>query len=381
MNAEQSKQVGFLFEKVGTLNISEKKAYLDENCTDPEVRKEVEALLARDKTASQFFPKDQTHKDTEVVKPPNQTSPMQSTEYEKNIEEKPISLEAYFNDFIGKKLNNTYLIEEKLGEGGMGVVFRATHLLLGNNVAIKIMTPELRKNSNDVKRFQREARVGWALSHPNIIKVLEFSQTQEGTLFMVMEFVKGEDLKSYIKRLAPLSISRCIELLKPLCDALDMAHKRNIIHRDLKPANILISEQNGVEIVKLADFGIVKLLKPDNQITAEGTALTDTGTIIGSLNYMSPEQLMDYNLGPTSDIYSLGVILHEMLTRDLPIKGGDLRKVLSLKTNYHLFPLPSTSFSFLPTTLDKVLRKVLSAMPQQRYQKAGELLEALRECL
>jgi serine/threonine-protein kinase len=381
MNIDQLKQVKFLFEQAINLNTSEENAYLDKYCTDLEVRKEVEALLAKNRTASQFTPKDKTYEDTNLKQDSSQNS-SETYSNRENPEENHshISLEEYFNYLIGKTLNNTYRIEEKIGEGGMGTVFRASHLLLGGVVAIKVMNPSPTQDKTDIKRFQREARAGWSLSHPNIIKVLEFSQTQEGTLFMVMEYLGGENLKSYIRRAAPLSINRCFEILKPICEALDVAHRRNILHRDIKPANIIIGQQNNTEIIKLADFGIIKLLAPNKQITTEGTALTD-GAIIGTLNYMSPEQIMDYNLGPTCDIYSLGVVFHEMLTRTIPVEGSNLREILSSKSNFHKLPPPSTIFPFLSPSLDKILKKVLAPMPQHRYQKAGEFLEDIKNCL
>lgn len=371
MNSEQLKQVASLFQKIKNLSSKEQEDYLNQ-CQDRLVRKEIEVLLDRQKTANQL-PSKLDKNDVTVADDPSITenNSIYSEQY----------TEAYFNSMINRTLNNTYLIEEKIGEGGMGVVFSGTHLLLGNKVAIKVMVPTLKKSDNDVKRFQREARVGWSLSHPNIIKVFEFSRTQDGILFMVMELAKGENLKHHIRRLAPLPLTRCIQILKPLCDALDLAHKRNILHRDLKPANILISEKNGVETVKLADFGIVKLLSSDNQITTEGTNLTSTGTVIGSLDYMSPEQMMGYNLSAASDIYSLGVILYEMLTAKLPIQAIEIRELLKLKTSYDKLPSPSTKFPFLTPNLDKVLKKVLFPAPTQRYQKAGDLLNALKECL
>ena len=372
MNSEQLMQVASLFQKIKNLSSEEQENYLNQYCKDRLVQKEVEIMLGKQKTANQL-PSKLSNNDLTVADEPNntETNTIYSDQY----------TETYFNSMLNRTLNNTYLIEEKIGEGGMGVVFSGTHLLLGNKVAIKVMVPTLKKSDNDVKRFQKEARVGWSLSHPNIIKVFEFSRTQDGILFMVMELVKGENLKHYIRRLAPLPLDKCIQILKPLCDALDLAHKRNILHRDLKPANILISEHNGVEIVKLADFGIVKLLSTDGQITTEGTNLTSTGTVIGSVDYMSPEQMMGYNLNSSSDIYSLGVILYEMLTANLPIQAIEIRELLKLKTTYNKLPNPSTEFPFLTPSLDKVLKKVLFPTPTQRYQKAGELLNALKECL
>lgn len=365
MTPEQWEQVRLLFERVMGLEPSQESAYLNHNCPDKEVRKAVKSLLDSYQKSNQYSTTDQTRTSLSGIMP--------------DIE---FDTDKYFNNLIGKKLNKIYLVEEKVGQGGMGAVFRCTHLLLGNQVAIKVMLPEIGRACNDIKRFRREARVGYLLSHPNIIKVFEFSQTDDGTLFMVMEFIKGETLRTYINQSAPFSLSRCLEIIKPLCDALDTAHKRNILHRDLKPSNILISEQNGNEVIKLADFGIVKLLEADNHLTTgEGTALTTTGKIIGSLDYMSPEQMMDYKLTPASDIYSLGVILHEMLTATLPIHAFNLQELIKLKMSYDKLPPPSIEFPFLTPALDKILRVALTPAPQNRYQKAIDLFSALNNAL
>src|SRR5207253_6483282 len=142
----------------------------------------------------------------------------------------------YFNSLIGKEINQTYRIDERLAVGGMGAVFRGTNLKQGDIVAIKVISPHLAANPVFVKRFQREARVGEILSHPNIVKVYEFGETEDGLLFMVMEFVEGETLGEYLERTGALPVSKSLEILRPLCEALDNAHSRSILHRDLKPA-------------------------------------------------------------------------------------------------------------------------------------------------
>src|SRR5262249_9789442 len=148
----------------------------------------------------------------------------------------------YFDKLVGKEINSTYRIERKLGVGGMGAVFQGEKIQDKSRVAIKIISPRLVADQRFVKRFQREARVGWVLSHPNIVKVYEFGETNDGLLFMAMEFVEGETLKAFLANSGPLPLDNAMELLKPLCDALETAHKRNILHRDLKPENILLAK-------------------------------------------------------------------------------------------------------------------------------------------
>lgn len=362
MTPEQWKQVKLLFERVINLEPSQEKIYLEYNCQDESIRREVESLLANHREASNFFLDNESQRSSVLA-------------------ETKVDSEQYFNNLIGTKLNNTYLIEEMIGVGGMGAVFRCTHLLLGNQVAIKIMPPTLTNNTTFVKRFRREARVGWTLSHPNIVKVLEFSQNSDGLFFMVMEYVKAKTLKNCIEESAPMPLNRCLEILEPLCNALDIAHKHRILHRDLKPANILIGRQDGAEIVKLADFGIVKLLEADSQITTEGEVLTGKGTIIGSPNYMSPEQLMNYKLSSSSDIYSLGVILYEMITGQLPFSESNFQELITSKVKFERFSAPSTKVPSLPLSVDKVLQKALAPSPQNRYQTAKDLFEAFKNVL
>ncbi|MBI4852053.1 MAG: serine/threonine protein kinase [Acidobacteria bacterium] len=280
----------------------------------------------------------------------------------------------YFNSLLGKELNQTYRIDSQVALGGMGAVFRGVHLANGDSVAIKVISPHLTANSVFVKRFQREAKVGTILSHPNIVKVYEFGETSEGVLFMAMEFIEGKTLDEYLSRSAPLNVMRSLEILRPLCEALDAAHRRNILHRDLKPANVLISkDKSGRETIKLVDFGLVKLMQPDSEITA-GNNLTAMGEACGTPYYMSPEQVIGQPLGPTADIYSLGIILYQMLTAKMPIESNNVRQILAIKINQDLQP-PSEKFPFIPRILDPLMQRVLARDPRKRYQTGKELLD------
>lgn len=280
----------------------------------------------------------------------------------------------YFNSLLGKELNQTYRIDTQVALGGMGAVFRGVNLQTNESVAIKVISPHLTANSIFVKRFQREAKVGAILSHPNIVKVHEFGQTPDGILFMAMEFIEGKTLDEYLSHAAPLTAMRCLEILQPLAEALDAAHKRNILHRDLKPANILMTkDKNGKESIKLVDFGLVKLMQPDSEITA-GNNLTGLGEACGTPYYMSPEQIIGQALGPTADIYGLGIILYQMLTAKMPIESNNVRQILAIKINQDIGP-PSEKFPFIPKVLDPVVQKSLARDPRKRYQTGRELFE------
>ncbi|MEW6731082.1 MAG: serine/threonine-protein kinase [Acidobacteriota bacterium] len=291
-----------------------------------------------------------------------------------------VSQDQYYDSLIGKEIKSTYRVDHKIGAGGMGAVFKATNLQDGSIVALKIISPQLVANSKFVKRFQREAKVGWILSHPNIVKVHEFGETEDSLLYMAMEFVEGETLKSYLASCSALSPERCLELIKPICDGLEAAHKRNILHRDLKPENILITKDSeGKETLKLADFGLVKLMQPDSEIT-KGSNLTEVGEVFGTPHYMSPEQVLGQPIEATADIYSLGVILHQMLTGKVPIQRTNIREILLVKVSEDMAP-PSSKYSFLSPAFDSVLQRVLARHPEDRYQKVGLFFQAFQQAV
>ncbi len=278
----------------------------------------------------------------------------------------------FYKSLIGQTLGNTYQVEKVIGTGGMGAVFLAKHLTLGNSVAIKVLSPALTSDPSLVKRFQREAQVGGQLAHPNIARVQDFGKTPDGLLFMVMEYVPGETLAARLARAGKLSLSECLLILEPLCDALAMAHGRGLLHRDLKPANVIVGELDGRQIVKLLDFGIVKLLQSDESVSQ----LTAVGQVFGTPLYMAPEHLMGLTLTPQADLYSLAVMAYETLVGQPPAQHDDLRKMLELKMKP---PPPVTpQVAALPTALDAVFAKALAPNPQERYATAGEFFLAVQ---
>jgi serine/threonine-protein kinase len=285
----------------------------------------------------------------------------------------------YYDDLIGKEING-YLVEKKLGEGGMGAVFKASKITDKTLIALKVISPMLLVNSRFVKRFQREAKVGKVLAHPNIIQVLEFGETENGLLFMAMEFVDGGTLRSEISKEGSLDIKRTSEILKQLCEAMEAAHKRGILHRDLKPENIMLTKDaEGKELVKLADFGLVKLTQPDGEIT-KGSALTEVGEIFGTPHFMSPEQIMGQTVGAPADIYSLGVILYQMMTGKTPLEGTDVRNLLVTKISQDI-PPPSQKFPSVSKVFDEVFKNVLARSPEDRYNSASEFYNAFSKAV
>lgn len=292
------------------------------------------------------------------------------------LDNKSVIDEQFFNSLIGKELNNTYRLEKKIGVGGMGSVFRAINIHSGEEVAIKIISPNLSRDSVFVKRFQREAQICWMLSHPNIVKVHEFGETPEKFLFMVMEFVEGEPLDDYLEGKLPLKPKHCLKIAKPLAGALELAHIHSILHRDLKPSNVLVKE-NGDEItVKLVDFGIVKMLESDG--LTDSSSLTLVGEVFGTPQYMSPEQLMEDPIGPMSDIYALGTMVYEMLAGRLPINSANVNDILTLKIRNTPIEL-SSKYPFIPEAFDPVMKKAIAYNPKERYQSADEFIKAFEE--
>ncbi|MFY9222023.1 MAG: serine/threonine-protein kinase [Blastocatellia bacterium] len=293
-----------------------------------------------------------------------------------SLENKSITDEQFFDSLIGKELNNTYKLEQKIGVGGMGSVFRATNIHSGEEVAIKIISPNLSRDSVFVKRFQREAQVCWMLSHPNIVKVHEFGETPEKFLFMVMEFVDGEPLDDYLEGKLPLKPKHCLKIAKPLAGALELAHIHSILHRDLKPSNVLVKEKGDEIIVKLVDFGIVKMLESDG--LTDSSSLTLVGEVFGTPHYMSPEQLMEDPIGPMSDIYALGTMVYEMLAGNLPINNVNVNDVLALKVRNTPIEL-SNRYPFVPEAFDPIMKKAIAYNPKERYQSADEFIKAFEE--
>lgn len=261
---------------------------------------------------------------------------------------------------IGTLLANRYLIEKKIGEGGMSIVYQARDTVLGRTVAVKVLREQYAADEEFVERFRREALAAASLSHPNIVTVYDVGR-MEGMHYIVMEYVAGENLKSVIKHRAPLPPLEAAQIAYQICEALDHAHKHDIIHRDIKPHNILVTPDGRV---KVADFGIAR--------AASSTTLTETGIVLGSVHYFSPEQARGDSIGPQSDIYSAGVILYEMLTGNVPFQG-DTPIAVALKQIRETPPSARELNPGIPAVLEYIRRRAMDKDLGRRYASAGEM--------
>lgn len=272
---------------------------------------------------------------------------------------------------VGKTLDGKYRIDGFLKRGGMGAVYRGTHLMLNKPVAIKLIKPELVSSNEVVQRFLREARAAAHLSHPNIVTVHDLGQTSDGMLYIVMELVPGASLKEAIQAEGAWEPKRVVRLVKAIASALGVAHRNNVVHRDLKPQNIMVTrDSDGNEIPKLLDFGIAKTLEPTSP------ALTSTGMVLGTPHYMSTEQAKGAPADRRSDLYALGVILYEMLVGSVPFDDTSIPQIL-IKHLTEMPRPPSSVNPGIPMELEAIVLRLLEKDPDRRYQSAEELIEAL----
>ncbi|MGI9952342.1 Stk1 family PASTA domain-containing Ser/Thr kinase [Moorellaceae bacterium AZ2] len=271
----------------------------------------------------------------------------------------------------GKILDGRYEIKEALGGGGMALVYRGQDRLLNRSVTIKILREQFASDRNFVARFQQEAQAVARLSHPNVVSIYDVGQ-EEGLHYLVMEYVEGNSLKEVIDQRAPLPAQEAVDIALQICEALEHAHENGVIHRDIKPHNILITKQGRV---KVTDFGIA-------QAVSEAT-MTYTGTLIGSVHYLAPEQARGESTGVTADIYSLGVVLYEMVTGQVPF-NGDTPLSVALKHLHEEPRLPRELNPNIPPALERIILRALAKDPARRYPSAASLradLRALRNVL
>src|SRR5437588_681109 len=279
------------------------------------------------------------------------------------------------DQLIGQVLAGKYRIEEKLDEGGMGCVHRATHVLMEKTVAVKVLHPALAADDRIVARFTREAKAASRISHPHAINVTDFGESEKGVVYMVMEYLRGRTLKDIIRAGGPLPLARTVEIIRQVAGALDDAHAEGVVHRDLKSDNIMLEEvAGGGDWAKVLDFGIVKIQQDVDQ-TDPG--LTAPNLIIGTPQYMSPEQCSQASrIDARSDIYSFGVILFEMLAGHVPFTGDSPTAIMM---KHMQAPPPSVldERKDLPAGVGRVVARALAKRPEDRFQKAGELADAL----
>ena len=237
-----------------------------------------------------------------------------------------VALETADDSLIGKTLAGKYRIEERLSGGGMGSVYRGTHILMDKTVAVKVLRPSLAADEKIVARFSREARAASRISHPNALSVTDFGEDEGGIVFLVMEYLNGKTLKQVIREEGPLTLARTVDIMRQVGDALQAAHAQNVVHRDLKSDNIMLTTTAVGDHAKVLDFGIAKINEPEGEFDA---GLTAPNLVIGTPQYMSPEQCsQDSEIDARSDIYSFGVILYEMLVGHVPFTGDSPTMVM-----------------------------------------------------
>ncbi len=226
---------------------------------------------------------------------------------------------------LGSRIADKYQLDAILGRGGMGVVYKGTHVWTGRPVAVKVMGPEYAEDEHMAKRFLREARSAAALSHPNVVDVLDMGRDVDGSVYLVLEHLSGHSLGDRLDEVRRIAVDETLAVLFPVMDALTEAHSKGIVHRDLKPDNIFLSiDAKGVVVPKLLDFGVAKVLR------GGGTAATQTGTVLGTPHYMSPEQARgSTNVGPASDVWALGVVMVQCLSGKLLYDTEELLTTLS----------------------------------------------------
>jgi len=275
---------------------------------------------------------------------------------------------------IGQTLSH-FRITAKLGEGGMGEVYRAEDTKLKREVALKVLPSELAGSQERLERFQREAETLAALDHPNIVTIYSVEQA-EGVHFLTMQLVQGKPLSELIPP-DGLAIERILEIAEPLTEALAAAHAKGVIHRDLKPGNVMVTRDGRVKVL---DFGLAKtetVTEDEGQTQMDTAALTGEGRILGTLSYMSPEQLGGKSLDASSDIFSVGVVLYEMATGRRPFEGDTPISTITA-TLSESPPPPSPVRDSLPSALDGIVSRCLEKDPAKRFQSADELRSALR---
>lgn len=279
---------------------------------------------------------------------------------------------------IGDTLLGKYRVERLLGQGGMGVVLAARHIELGELYAIKMMHTRLPTADDAAGRFVREARASARLKGDHVARVHDVGRTDEGDLYMVMEYLEGMDLKTYLAQNGRLPMEEAVDYILQACDGIGEAHEAGIVHRDIKPANLFLlrKRKTGQSLVKVVDFGISKNLNP-----GEGTELTQSGTMLGSPLYMSPEQMQyAHQVDSRTDIWSLGVVLYELITGKVPFPGDTMTQVvhgvMHLEPKSVRFHVPT-----VPPSLDAVIAQCLRKDAEQRFATIDALILALRTSL
>lgn len=268
----------------------------------------------------------------------------------------------------GQKINDRYQIIKSIGEGGMANVYLAYDTILDRNVAVKVLRGDLATDEKFVRRFQREALSASSLSHPNIVEVYDVGE-DNGSYYIVMEYIEGKHLKELIKKRGKLTLSEVIDIMSQVCDGLATAHDSYIIHRDIKPQNIMILDSG---LVKITDFGIAMALN--------STQLTQTNSVMGSVHYLPPEQASGKGSTMQSDIYSMGILMYELLTGSLPFRGENAVEI-ALKQLKEPIPNIKEKLPDIPNSIVNIIKRATAKNPKNRYGDAREMLEDIKTAM
>ncbi len=343
MTSERRQQVEKIIENVVGLPEEKRIDFLDEVCqSDPELREEVESLLSRRKEAAIRMA---------AALPQEAASPS-------------------VRDLVGQRIQS-YQVLQKIGAGGMGIVYLAEDTRLGRRVALKTLTPSVAKDQARLRRFLREARAAAAIKHPNVITIFEVGEV-DGAPFIVTEFVEGQNLNSKIQG-KPFPGPEIIEIALQIAEALATAHDSGIIHRDVKPANIMITTQGQVKVL---DFGLA-VVTSDSPAALTADGQTDIGLVMGTVQYMSPEQALAKEVDARSDIFSLGLVLYEMTTGRSPFYGQNIVETLDHIIHHEPESIHASN-STVPHEMERIILKCLEKEKDRRYQNARDLIVDLR---
>ena len=278
-------------------------------------------------------------------------------------------------NLIGRTLNHRYVVGDKIGEGGFGAVFRGKQIATGREVALKILHPHNVSDETIVARFRREAEACSKLRDPHTVTTYDFDETPDGILYLAMELLRGQSLHQVQKAEGPLGYARVLKILDQVAASLAEAHRNGIVHRDMKPENVFIESRDGDDHVKVLDFGIAKVVSDERQVPA----LTAVGQTLGTLEFMSPEQLRGQKLDGRSDIYALGMMSYEMLTGVLPFQGA--KSPIEI-INFHMKQAPPPPSKLkegvrIPEAVDEIIVKMVAKNRDDRFADTDALRAAI----